>query len=1126
MNMANELDLRRKQEISGQQTLQTLADRLTLADYLVYKKYLTELRSYGLMPLSQEKLVAQDPMECIRMYQLKELTVKKGEDMFQKLSTVYYSSMALGCSLAVMVNVQDKNRGADIYIGVREDSAKKDTRSQNLNTSSETLRSVLRSNFPGSQIEEVSRKSEPGMPSAQEQLLDDAFGVYQGAIASVSCVAAPRDKSKTEDKAFVQGIERFMDAMEGNAYTALFLAEPVSAQQQAELRNGYESLYSSLSPFRKSTWSYSENQSTAVMENLCTGTTHTVSDTDSTTTTDTTSKSSSVSDGTQKSYGINGGINGGVTNTTGTSISRPSAVMGAAAGILQVGGKVATLIPGVGPMVGPLLGAVGMAAGSMAPVMTNFSSVANSIGGTLGLNVTRGTSHSTTEQNGSSHGVSSGSSHGVSEGTSQQESHGTTDTMGTGRTQQIELCNKSVEELLGRIEEQLKRAKESEDYGSYYCAAYFLSGYASDAILAANTYRALMVGDGSAVESGAVNLWQKRDQTKQLREYLKRFMHPVFARQLYADAPEFMLHTPATMVSGRELPMHLGLPTRSVHGLPVIEHAEFGRNVPDEAMPDEDKMNLGEIYHMGKPESADLILNRQAMASHTFITGSTGTGKSNAVYHLLDEITKNGQTTFLVVEPAKGEYKNVFGNRADVQVFGTNPRETPLLRMNPFAFPENIHILEHIDRLVEIFNACWPMYAAMPAVLKDAIERSYQKVGWDLRNSESEKGVFPTFFDLLDILPGVIEESHYSKDTQSDYVGALCTRVKSLTNGIYGSVLCAEDALTDEALFDRNVIVDLSRVGSMETKSLLMGILVMKLQEYRMCSSGMNSRLRHVTVLEEAHNLLRKTSAEQSQEGANLQGKSVEMLANAIAEMRTYGEGFIIADQAPGLLDMSVIRNTNTKIILRLPDEEDRKLVGKSAALKEAQIDELSKLPLGVAAVYQNEWPEAVLCKIEAYPMPENAVYHKPSKMPHEINAEFVFGQLAVGKELKPLSSSEMEQLKLWLKRHETVLKPEDSRYLERVFAGGELDVAKTRKAVFDFFGGIGTVVDYCVAAEKSLTPRKELLEQLQGQYGLKAAAADWVLNSVISMGMSLNPDAKAVESLRTNFEQQGGRVL
>lgn len=1119
--MADELEVLEKQQLSAQRSLNDLTDQLTLADHLVYKKYLTELQNYGMVELSQKMLEVQDPTQCIRMFQLKKLTLKKGEDMFQKLSTVYYSSMAQGCSLAVMIDVPEGNAGANIYLGVREDPLKQSMKSRKLEISSKALQKVLLSNFPGSDIKGISQKDE-------KELLDEAFGEAQEAVASVSCVAALRDKSKTEDKAFVQGIERFMDAMEGEKYTALFLAEPVSNETQAAIRSGYENLYSTLSPFRKSTWSYTENQSTAVMESLCSGTSHTISDTVSTTTTDGTNQSSSVTDGTQKTKGVSGGINGGVGSSFGTSVTKISPVAGGIAGILGLGGLAASaLIPGAGAVIGPLLGTAGRAVGGMASARTAFNSIARNIGGSMGVNASRGTSHSTTEQTGTSHSTSDGTSHGISDSTSQQESHGTTDTRGTGRTQQVELCNKSVEELLERIENQLKRVKESEDYGCYNCAAYFLSSTQSTALLAANTYRALMVGEGSSVESGAVNVWKNNEaEVAQLREYLKRFMQPVFARPLWENAPDSLLYTPATLVSGRELPMHLGLPTRSVHGLPIIEHAEFGRNVPDEAMPDEDKMNLGKIYHMGKEEAAGLLLNRQAMASHTFITGSTGTGKSNAVYHLLDEITKNGQTTFLVVEPAKGEYKNVFGNCTDVQVFGTNPRETPLLRMNPFAFPENIHILEHIDRLVEIFNACWPMYAAMPAVLKDAIERSYQKVGWDLRNSESEKGVFPTFFDLLDILPGVIEESHYSKDTQSDYVGALCTRVKSLTNGIYGSVLCAEDALTDEALFDRNVIVDLSRVGSMETKSLLMGILVMKLQEYRMCSSGMNSRLRHVTVLEEAHNLLRKTSAEQSQEGANLQGKSVEMLANAIAEMRTYGEGFIIADQAPGLLDMSVIRNTNTKIILRLPDEEDRKLVGKSAALKEAQIDELSKLPLGVAAVYQNEWPEAVLCKIEAYPMPENAVYHKPSKMPHEINAEFVFGQLAVGKELEPLSSSEMEQLKLWLKRHETVLKPEDSRYLERVFAGGELDVAKTRKAVFDFFGGIGTVVDYCAAAKKSLTPRKEFLEQLQGQYGLKAAAADWVLNSVISMGMSLNPDAKAVDNLRTNFEQQGGRVL
>lgn len=1116
------------QDLSQRQSMEELANQLTLADHLVYKKYLPELQSYSLVEPSEEMKETLDVKTCIKLFQMKELTLKKGEDMLQKLSTVYHSSMALGCSLAVMIDVPADGAPADIYLGVRQNPGRQSIDNRDLAISGDALEKGMKSNFPGSEVQELHQEE-------IDALLEDnngSFGLAQSAIASVSCVAALRDKSKTEDKAFIQGIERFIDAMDGDAYTALFLAEPVTEETQAGIRNGYEELYSALSPFRKTTWSYTENESHAVMETFCSGTSDTV--------TDGTSSGFSDEQGRNTGFNFNAGMNQGTTNTIGQShavtrlrLPGKRTMVGVAAGasILALGAVAASAVfppagaaivsaastVGVAVKAGPLFGAVvPMVAGHE----TNGTawSTARSIGKSLGFGMSRGYNTAHTD----SSTVERSNAHSTNE----QHSNGTTDTHGTARTQQIEVCNKAVEELLTRIDEQIKRTKESEDYGCYSCAAYFLSSRPSKALLAANTYRSLMIGEGSSVESGAVNLWQDRASVTAMREYLKRFTHPVFARQLWENEADSLFYTAGTLVSGRELPMHLGLPTRSVHGLPIIEHAEFGRNVPDEAMPDEDKMNLGKIYHMGKEEAAGLLLNRQAMASHTFITGSTGTGKSNAVYHLLDEITKNGQTTFLVVEPAKGEYKNVFGNCTDVQVFGTNPRETPLLRMNPFAFPENIHILEHIDRLVEIFNACWPMYAAMPAVLKDAIERSYQKVGWDLRNSESEKGVFPTFFDLLDILPGVIEESHYSKDTQSDYVGALCTRVKSLTNGIYGSVLCAEDALSDAEMFDQNVIVDLSRVGSMETKSLLMGILVMKLQEYRMCSSGMNSRLRHVTVLEEAHNLLRKTSAEQSQEGANLQGKSVEMLANAIAEMRTYGEGFIIADQAPGLLDMSVIRNTNTKIILRLPDEEDRKLVGKSAALKEAQIDELSKLPLGVAAVYQNEWPEAVLCKIEAYPMPENAVYHKPSKMPHEINAEFVFGQLAVGKELEPLSSSEMEQLKLWLKRHETVLKPEDSRYLERVFAGGELDVAKTRKAVFDFFGGIGTVVDYCAAAKKSLTPRKEFLEQLQGQYGLKAAAADWVLNSVISMGMSLNPDAKAVDNLRTNFEQQGGRVL
>ena len=64
---------------------------------------------------------------------------------------------------------------------------------------------------------------------------------------------------------------------------------------------------------------------------------------------------------------------------------------------------------------------------------------------------------------------------------------------------------------------------------------------------------------------------------------------------------------------------------------------------------------------------------------------------------------------------------------------------------------------------------------------------------------------------------------------------------------------------------------------------------------------------------------------------------------------------------------MAAIRNTNTKIVMRLPDQGDRELVGKAMHLNDDQISELAKLPRGVAAVYQNEWVESVLCKVEHY---------------------------------------------------------------------------------------------------------------------------------------------------------------
>ena len=437
--------------------------------------------------------------------------------------------------------------------------------------------------------------------------------------------------------------------------------------------------------------------------------------------------------------------------------------------------------------------------------------------------------------------------------------------------------------------------------------------------------------------------------------------------------------TPCSLVSGNELAIHMGLPRRSVCGLPVVEHADFGKEVVSYNQKEEGAdLLLGKIFNMGSVCKNTVRLNRNSLAMHTFVTGSTGSGKSNTVYEILSQLDAGG-VNFMVVEPAKGEYKNVFGNRSDVHVYGTNPKITELLRINPFRFPDGIHVLEHIDRLIEIFNVCWPMYAAMPAVLKDAMLQAYEVCGWDLQTSENEysEELFPTFQDLLTELVDVINRSAYDQEVKSNYRGSLETRVRSLANGLNGQIFSANE-IPEKILFDENVIIDLSRVGSAESKALIMGILIMRLNEYRMTScTEMNAPLRHVTVLEEAHNILRRTSTEQSEEGSNVAGKSVEMIANSIAEMRTYGEGFIIADQSPSAVDISAIRNTNTKIIMRLPDEQDRQLAGKAAALKENQLDEIARLPKGVAVVYQNDWVEPVLCKIGKFDGEEKPYVHK-----------------------------------------------------------------------------------------------------------------------------------------------------
>lgn len=888
---------------------------LKVVDDVILKNYISELSKMEIVPLN-EKLLESNIRDNVRFFKITEMVYEKDELATYKFASVF-NALSITDS-AVFIIIDSDGIKTDFYMGVRSFDE-----FRTISSLKNTVENALKGQFPGI------KTSDDYTVEDMEEILGR---IKAKSISAVSCVANNKAHEST-NKSFVQGLEKLVLSMQGEKYTGIIIANGTSQAQLRELRKGYENVYTQISAFATTQLNYTRNHSVN----------HSTAET----------RGNSQSKSYTNTYSETQGNSHTQSFSTSHSESSESVAGKTIKGVASAAGLLgAALVPVTG---GASLAVGGVVSGGL---------------GMLGSAISKTVSDSTTNSNSTSKSFSA--SKGSSTGETSTVNYGTSKTEGqsNGSSEGLTLTlhDKTIENILERINKQLKRIDEFESLGMYECAAYFLSDDQYAAEVAASTYKALMRGENSGVEIAAINSWgqAQKDKTAMIGQYVKNLIHPIFRYHGPAGNIEV---TPCALVSGNELAIHMGLPRRSVCGLPVIEHADFGKEIVTyDGTKQKTGINLGKIYNMGSVGNSKVSLNINSLTMHTFISGSTGSGKSNTVYEMLRQLDNFG-VNYLVIEPAKGEYKNVFGSYPDVYVYGTNPQYTRLLRINPFKFPKGIHVLEHIDRLIEIFNVCWPMYAAMPAVLKDAVLQAYESCGWDLSESRNKYSddLFPTFIDLQNELIQVIQHSAYSEEVKSNYTGSLVTRIKSLTNGLNGQIFSPAEVENDR-LFDRKVIVDISRVGSSETKSLIMGILIMRLNEYRMTTSeGMNLPLRHVTVLEEAHNILKRTSGESNPEESNVAGKSVEMISNAIAEMRTYGEGFIIADQSPSAVDISAIRNTNTKIIMRLPDEQDRRLAGKSAGLKEQQLDEIAKLPKGVAVVYQNDWLEPVLCKIEKF---------------------------------------------------------------------------------------------------------------------------------------------------------------
>lgn len=953
--------LSEKPNPADEQAVELTNRLLATAAVELHNAYLPQLRNvYAPIDPSIEYPTGFNADNNIRFVNITKWIVDPNEDSLEKLVNVYDVLSDEDCNIALVFN--RTSASTEVFLAVvNSDNARDNIDADNF---SRRMSDALRGNFPGSEVGPANRGPIPCLDNRRSS-----------SVAAVSNIPAEKN-----EKFVTQTIEKVLDGIvpgrPSEDYTIVLLATPIHDIESRKLR--LAELHTLLTPYASWTTNYTYHQNDSIGSSATIGINAGVS----------AGRQVGNNQAVAQNYNETDSTNGSVSESSNESVTDSSTSAESITDTVT-DGRNESSSEGVNLVV-----SASHTEGSSHSASTatgTSSSTGKAISNSLGKAVTSGVGKAVSKGASVTSGVSQAVNLGANFGGSFARSSTVTATIGAdeGITQTFK--NYSIQHALEILELQMKRYDLASALGMWDFCAYVLSEDHNVANNVAHTYLALTQGKESYMSQAAVNLWrgdlgEQSADAAAVCSYLRDLRHPVFALSpaLLDQHPSFSVY-PATVdattaLSGKELAYSLNFPKKSIPGLPVIECASFGRSVStfDGTQPQQG-LCIGRVFHMHREEHVKTFLSKNSLASHTFVTGSTGAGKTNTVCRILDQALDQ-QVNFLVIEPAKGEYKDVYGGREDVNVFGTNPEFTPLLRINPFSFPSGIHVLEHLDRLVEIFNVCWPMYAAMPAVLKDAVARSYEDCGWVLAASDNPYGadLFPCFADVARNVREILDSSEYDAENKGAYKGSLLTRLNSLTNGLNGMMLSSNE-VDASVLFDANTVIDLSRIGSAETKSLLMGLLVLKLQEHRMAEAhGMNRPLRHLTVLEEAHNLLKRSSSDQGSESGNLTGKSVEMISNAIAEMRTYGEGFVIADQAPGLLDMAAIRNTNTKIIHRLPDLSDRELAGRAANLNDQQIVELARLPKGVAAIYQNDWVEPVLCKIAKAEDGEHFTYSRP----------------------------------------------------------------------------------------------------------------------------------------------------
>lgn len=599
----------------------------------------------------------------------------------------------------------------------------------------------------------------------------------------------------------------------------------------------------------------------------------------------------------------------------------------------------------VGAAIGVLGGPPGIAIGA---------SIGGGIGSSLGYNI--------------SYNKSYGKSKSVSEAISK--------TIDSGESISGDIQNGFAIELMKMAEKMVERLKIGRNIGMWET----LVGYSSDSIEARDIIQGSLY----------------REIASEVPEILPPVVFSceidnqrlIIPKGFFNDKNNGNNQSPlCSLLTSEEICGVCSIPIDNTFGFEINESKGYAINFIKR---EEDK-TLGQVCEYDRVlDNVPFGISEYDLNKHTFVCGITGSGKTNTVKKILE----NADKPFLVIEPIKKEYRNM----KNVEVYTLGRPEINCIKINPFYVPIGISPQQHIDSLKDLFSASFSFYGPMPYIVEKCLYKIYENKGWNLtfglhsyylkymkeekKNTEelfdksklkkfyettSHKYLFPNMQDLKDEVERYIKEMPYEGEVKGNIEGAIKARIESLCVGAKGYMFNTNDYPDFHKVFNTNSVFELEGLADDSDKAFALGLLIIYINEYRQMNKELDDTegLKHLLVIEEAHRLLRNVSTENNADIGNPKGKAVEHFTNMLAEMRSYGQGVIVAEQIPCKLAPDVIKNSSNKIIHRIIAKDDQEIIANTIGVYSKDAIYIGNSKVGYALCHKEGMVQPVIVKVD-----------------------------------------------------------------------------------------------------------------------------------------------------------------